>query len=126
VRPWLALLLLGLAGCGGSASQETRYIGAVTPDGACGQASRGTLTTAKGRFTFAPSDGVLLVQGEVAADGALSGTLATTGADRKPFVMRLTGTADGAHVVARFVTPRCGYDVRLDKSDSRAFEVPYL
>jgi hypothetical protein len=122
----LAAVGFGLAGCDTSAVRNQTYVGTVTPDGACGQQSHATLSTAKGRFTFAPEDGVLLLRGDVGAAGALSATLATTGADRKPYVMRFDGTLDPQHVTGKYVTPRCSFTVNLDNNGQRAFETPYL
>ncbi len=122
----LATTGLGVVGCGTPVVRNQTYVGTVTPDGACGQQSRATLSTAKGHFTFAPEDGVLLLRGDVGQDGTLSGTLATTGADRKPYVMRFDGTLDAQHVTGKYVTPRCGFTVKLDNNGQRAFETPYL
>ncbi len=121
-----------LASCGGApAQQQARYTGAVTPDGPCGAASSGTLTTliaggARGHFTFAPADGVLQLSGTVGEDGTLAAELTTPGADRKGFTMRFSGHLDPEHVTGRYVTPRCGFSVSLTNTHARAFEVPYL
>jgi hypothetical protein len=127
IRLGLACLLMGALGaCGAPTAREIRYIGDVTPEMACGVATHGTLTTGKGRFTFAPSDGVLLFSGDVGDGGALAATLTTTGADRKPYAMRFEGVLTADHVRGRYVTPRCAFAVRLDRSTARPFEVPYL
>ncbi len=128
LRLGTCLLMLGgpLACCGAPASQEARYTGTVVPETACGPASHGTLTTSKGRFNFAPDDGVLLLAGDVGAGGALSATLATQGADRKGYIMRFEGQMDPEHVHGRYTTPRCTFTVSFDRNHSRQFEVPYL
>lgn len=123
---WAWLGIYVLAGCSAPAAREVRYVGDVTPESACGVATHGTLTTAKGRFTFAPSDGVLLLTGDVREGGALAATLTTTGADRKPYVMRFEGTLAVDQVRGRYMTPRCAFTVTLDRSNARSFEVPYL
>ena len=108
------LVVSAMAACGGGfPSREMRYTGTVMPDGACGVASRGTLTTVGGRFTFAPSDGVLLLSGTVGASGELAAALATPGVDRKPFLMRFDGALTAGQVTGRYLTPRCGFNVRL-------------
>ncbi|MBV9811962.1 MAG: hypothetical protein JO326_04375, partial [Acetobacteraceae bacterium] len=67
-----------LAACGASLTRERRYSGELLPESECGAPLHGTLTAAGDKFAFAPSDGVLLLRGDVAKDGAASGTLTTT------------------------------------------------
>lgn len=107
--------VLAVAACGGSmtGSRESRFAGDVTPEGVCGAKSHGTLTTERGKFAFTPTDGVLLIAGDVGADGVLAGELATNGADHKPYVMTFHGTMTDDKVTGRYVTPRCAYGVSL-------------
>ena len=108
--------VLALAACGAKLTAETRYVGDVTPQGACGDKSHGTLTTQGGKFAFTPNDGVLLLRGGVAADGTAVGELATQGADRKAFVMALNAKVSDEHVDGTYITPRCTFTVTLQRA----------
>ncbi len=105
--------MVSLTSCGGVLSRETRYTGPLTPDGPCGAATHGTLTTEGTKFAFTPSDGVILLRGDVAADGSAHADITTTGADKKPFVMTLTATISADKVDGHYVTPRCTFTVSL-------------
>ncbi|HEX3350087.1 MAG TPA: hypothetical protein VHS58_18510 [Acetobacteraceae bacterium] len=112
--PRLAVALaLALDACGTAITQERRYSGDLLPESPCGAPLHGTMTTYAGKFALAPSDGALLIRGDVGADGKASGELATTGVDHKPFVMRFAGTVSPGKVEGRYVTPRCSYAVSL-------------
>ncbi len=86
VRPALLLLLpLLVPACAGGAPTPVRYTG---PAPQCGRSEGGGVTatlTRLGRgFAFAPYDGSLVVDGSVAPDGTLAGTLALRPAEEKP------------------------------------------
>jgi hypothetical protein len=112
----MSIAVLGVSGCGGvGLTRETRYTGPVSPDGACGTASQGTLSTRGNEFVFLPSDGVIMMRGTVGADGAVGGTFTSTGADHKPYVMTFAGKVGEDHVTGRYITPRCTFTVSLDR-----------
>ncbi len=102
-------------------ARETRYTGSVTPTGACGEASRGTLTAQGKSFAFTPSDGVILMRGDIAPDGTAQARLTTTGADKKPFVMTLSAKISGDQIDGSYVTPRCVFTVSLTRSHQGLF-----
>ncbi len=86
-RPALPALLLPLLTCACASVVRTsgRYTG---PAPACGRIEGGgttaTLSRLGGGFAFAPYDGSVVVNGKVAPDGTLSGTLALRAAEEKP------------------------------------------
>jgi hypothetical protein len=98
------------------APRQARYTGTLTPETACGMAGRATLTVMDGRATFAANDGALLVPGEVAPDGTLSGRLVLTGADRKPYPLTLEGTVTEEVATGSYVTPRCRFALLLTRT----------
>lgn len=94
LRPFPALLLpLLLAACAGGVRTSARYTG---PAPECGRLPGGGTTATLVRlgdgFAFAPYDGSLVVNGKVAPDGTLSGSLALRPAEAKP----ASGTAPQA------------------------------
>lgn len=106
-----AVLLVGA--CEVKSQHEQRYTGLTVPNGACGTTSSATLTIARNRFAFAPSDGTLIITGTIGENSLLQGDLATTGADHKPFVMHLSAKLDGEAVSGTYTTPRCTFTVAL-------------
>ena len=87
VRPALVALLLPLltCACAGVVRTSARYTG---PAPECGRIEGGgttaTLSRLGGSFAFAPYDGSVVINGKVAPDGTLSGTLALRPAEEKP------------------------------------------
>ena len=104
-----------LAAC---ASEQASFAGDLTPvAGTCDAASRALLVK-RGRYLqFTPRQGVLVLDGAVAADGKLAASLKTQGADRKPYPLSFTATLTGRDVSGEFVTPRCRYAVHLKQVD---------
>jgi hypothetical protein len=113
-RPLTVACVLTIAACGISAP-ELRYIGSVTPTGPCGEASRGTLTAKGKSFAFTPSDGVILMRGDIAADGTAHAQLTTQGADKKPFMTTLSARISGDQIDGSYVTPRCAFTISLTR-----------
>jgi len=113
VRLLSCVVLVLLAGC---AVREARYTGTLTPEGACGTAGRATLTVKDRHAEFAPNDGALVVPGEVAADGTLSGRLERTGVDNKPYPLTLEGTVTEEVATGSYVTPRCRFALLLTRT----------
>ena len=72
-------------------------------------------------FSFAPSDGSLVVSGSVSPDGSFAGSLVTNppGRDRQgragneAFTLTVTGRIEGDAVSGTYVTPRCRTAFRL-------------
>ncbi len=96
--------LLALASCGTPVTRESRYTGQIT---GCGPATPATLARAEDTFTFAPSDGVLVLRGKVAADGSLTATLNTQPPGKPPYVLSVSGHIDPEAVTLRYATPTC-------------------
>ena len=115
---------LTVAGCGALLANQTRYAGDLL---GCttGPGSRATLVRVADRFSFAPSDGVLVISGTVAADGSFAGSLRTDppGRDRPPgagtatppFTLSVTGRIDSEAASGEYVTPRCRTTFRLPR-----------
>jgi len=111
-RQWLSLSLLAtcaVAGCttvDDAAAQpaEIRYAGTLS---GCGQSNPATLTRIRGAFAFAPSDGVLVLRGTVAADGSLSATLNTQPPTKPPFLLTVHGHATTEAATVSYTTPVC-------------------
>jgi hypothetical protein len=113
------VLLVVLSGCGGS---DGRYVGTVsTEQGACGVGfdaqgkATATLMLHDGDAKFAPSGGVLVLDGHVDSTGHVLVGSSAPGADRKPFVQVFEATRDGERVVGKFATPRCRATVELSR-----------
>jgi hypothetical protein len=113
LRLLFCLVLVLLAAC---APRQARYTGTLTPETACGTAGRATLTVMDGRARFTPNDGAVVVPGEVAADGSLSGRLERTGADNKPYPVTLEGTVTEEVATGSYVTPRCRFALLLTRT----------
>jgi hypothetical protein len=99
---WLSVLALG--GCGyGPAPHLVRYVG---PLPSCGLATA-TLARQGPGFAFSPGDGVLSIQGAVAADGGFSGTLNTQAPDKPAFLLTVSGRIAEDSATIDYATPRC-------------------
>jgi hypothetical protein len=116
--------LLGTAGCGPTLANQTRYAG-VLSDCASGPEARATLVRVADHFSFAPSDGALVVPGTVAPDGSFAGSLRTdhagsgrqghAGGSSSPFTLVVTGRIEGDIAAGEFATPRCRATFRLSR-----------
>jgi len=77
------------------------------------------------RFSFAPSDGTLVISGIVAPDGSFAGSLVTdasqhdrqdrSGTEPPPFTLKVTGRLGDAEAAGIYVTPRCRTAFRLPR-----------
>jgi hypothetical protein len=115
---------LATAGCGVTLSKQTRYVGALS-DCAGGSGARTTLVRVADQFSFAPSDGALVVSGTVAPDGSFAGSLRTdqagggrqdhAGGSSSPFTLVVTGRIEGDIAAGEFATPRCRATFRLSR-----------
>lgn len=123
-RAAAVLAIVGaLAGCGGSLPEGV-WRGSLTPEtaGRACEPAQAELVMAEGRFQFAPTGGVVGIDGTLEKDGRLHGQRDAPGMDKKPFVQSFDGTlqADGS-VTGTFVTPRCKAAVALRRSEGRGF-----
>ena len=107
--------LLLLAACGAPVPGDGRWFGDMKPDPAAPgcEAGRASLTGTRGTILFTPNEGTLTLRGAAAPDGAIAAAYTTTGADKKPFVMRLSARLDGDRIAGTYTTPRCSYAVTL-------------
>ena len=113
------LILLGLSGCSGEAA---RFTGPVTVEqGTCALGFDATTNTTASLVLrgndvqFAPSDGVIVLTGQIDGKGHVVASSNATGADRKPFPQVFEGDRDGDRVVGRFASPRCRANVVLTR-----------
>ena len=105
-----------LAAC--AADAPVSYAGNLTPQsGACDPASRAVLVKRGRDLEFTPSQGVLILSGQVTPSGDLAAALSTPGADHKPYLLKLSATLSGDTITGTYVTPRCRYKVLLTKSE---------
>jgi hypothetical protein len=97
-----------------SLAHQARYVGNLS---GCtiGPNAQATLVQAVDRFSFAPSDGALVVSGSVTPDGSFTGSLVTSppGHDRQgrpgteTFSLTATGRIEGDVASGTYATPRC-------------------
>jgi hypothetical protein len=101
---YVAAWVLVLSGCAaGKVAHEVRYTGALP---GCGLTAA-TLTRLASGFSFTPGDGVLTIQGTVAADGSFAGTLNTQPPTKPPFPLTVRGQFEGERATLDYSTPRC-------------------
>lgn len=110
------------AGCATPLTFQSRYAGDMQGC-ATRQAGRATLVRQADRFSFAPSDGTLVIAGTVAADGSFVGSLVPnpsrhdpqghTGTEAPTFTLTVTGRLDAAAATGSYTSPRCRVAFRL-------------
>ena len=118
---------LAISSCGMPLTLESRYAGALQGC-AGGSATRATLVRQANHFSFAPSDGALVISGTVAADGSFSGALVTSpsrhdqegrsGTAAQAFALTVTGHLDGGAATGTYATPRCHAAFYLPRADT--------
>jgi hypothetical protein len=93
----------------------------TTDQGACGPGfdaagkATASLVLKGSDVQFAPSDGVLVLPGQVNASGHVVASLNAMGADHKPFPQAFEGDQTGDVITGRFATPRCRASVVLTR-----------
>ena len=108
----LTLTLPVLAACGGN--EPVTYAGDLTPvSGVCEPPGRAVLVKRGKYVDFTPSQGVLILHGQIAPDGQVAAGAQTLSADRKPYHLTLAARLDGPNIGGTYVTPRCRYAVKL-------------
>ncbi|WP_158746065.1 hypothetical protein [Acidisphaera sp. L21] len=110
--------VLVVCGCSGT----ERYVGSVTTEqGACGPGfdaggkANAVLTVRGKAVQFAPTDGVILLTGDMTDAGHVVVQNSAPGADRKLFQQVFEGDRKGDAVTGRFATPRCRANVVLSR-----------
>ena len=116
MRPLVPLILL--TACGASVASDGRWLGTMTPDPAAPgcEPGRASLVATRGAVLFTPNEGTLTLQGAAAPDGPVTAIRTTTGADKKPYVLRLAARLDGDRIAGTYTTPRCSYTVTLRRA----------
>ena len=103
-----------------SACADTRtesYFGNVTPQaGVCDAAQAASLTIRRDQVRFAPTQGVLVLSGKLAKDGAITATLTVADMNRKPRQYELNARLAGDAITGSYVTPRCTSTISLKHS----------
>ena len=111
-----ATILALLAAC--AADAPVTYAGTLTPQsGACDPTSRAVLIKRGRDLQFTPSQGVLILSGQVTPSGGIAAALSTPGADHKPYQLKLAATLAGDTITGAYLTPRCRYKVQLAKTE---------
>jgi hypothetical protein len=112
MRRAVPLVLLCLTQC----AQRTLYIGTIQPvSGTCDPASQATLNIRDQAVEFAPTAGVLILSGKIAADGFINATLIRPGADKNPYRLSLRAALANRQVNGEYVSQRCRYTVHLTR-----------
>ena len=97
---------------------QGRWVGPVTPnDASCGQATKGLMTIGEKGFGFDPFASTVVIQGQVAPDGRLSGTLVRQGGNHQPMTISLeaTASADESSITGTVLSNRCQWTVTLQR-----------
>jgi hypothetical protein len=111
----LAASAVILAACGGD--QAVTYAGDLTPmAGSCDPPGRAVLIKRGAYVSFTPTQGVLILNGQIGPDGHLTASADTSGADRQPYHLKLDAAVAGPAIAGTYVTPRCRYAVKLVQS----------
>lgn len=116
-------LMVAPAGCGdkvGQAlhpAQSVRYTGALP---GCGL-NAATLSRHGDTIAFAPGDGVLVIQGSVAADNSFAGALNTQPPGKPPFVLTVHGMIGPETASVDYATPRCRSQTTLTRVHEALF-----
>ncbi|MEJ0047571.1 MAG: hypothetical protein WDN04_16685 [Rhodospirillales bacterium] len=99
-------------GC--AASRPDHFTGTLQPQGgACDPPSRAWLTLTDTHVHFTPREGVITLDGSLAADGTMQADAIANGMDHTPYRQSFTGRLIGDQVTGTYITPRCRYAVTL-------------
>ena len=100
------------AGC--ASGRPDHFAGPLQPQaGTCDPPARAELTLKGSHVLFSPREGILSLDGGLAADGTISATATTNGMNHTPYRQTFIGSLSGDHVTGTFTTPRCHYSVSL-------------
>ena len=114
MRP-LPLLLLLPAACAVPTTPDGRYIGTATPAAPsefC-RTSHASLRLHDGQALFVPDETTWSLPGTAQPNGAIQAERTGSGANKKPYPTRFTGTWTLGTVTGTYTTPRCAYAVQL-------------
>ena len=113
---WKAFLLtVLLSSCAGT--RMDAYFGTTIPQtGVCDPPQAASLTIRREQVRFAPTQGVLVLSGSIAPDGAIKAVLTIPDINRKPTLYRLEAHLTGNDITGSYITPRCTSMVSLKHS----------
>jgi len=111
----LAFLLLLAACASPTASTDGEWFGDITPDHAepgC-PPGRASLVSKHAAVVFTPNDATQSLTGMITSEETVAATRSTSGADKKPYITKLTARVEDGSITGTYETPRCHYAVRL-------------
>jgi hypothetical protein len=101
-----------IASC--AAERPDHFAGVLQPQaGTCDPPGRAKLVLNGSHVLFTPREGIIILDGAVAADGTIRATATSNGMDRTPYRQTFTGNLAGDRVSGSYMTPRCRYTVTL-------------
>jgi len=112
------ILLATLAACTPHATGVSgRWIGPLTANPATPACpnTRGLAQVKTNALIFAPDEGTWILEGTVAPTGDVTASHTRQGANRQPYVTRLTGTLTSELLTGTYTTPTCTYTVQLTR-----------
>jgi len=115
MRALIAVLLL--AACAGGVTPDARYVGMATPTapGEFCQPGRAVLRLHDGQAVFTPDETTWTLVGTATAGGAVQAERVGRGASKQPYVTRLAGIWSEQAASGVYTTPRCSYNVQLER-----------
>ena len=109
----LCLGFAALAACCAAVPPD-HFAGVLQPQaGTCDPPSRAALILSDSHVLFTPREGIISLDGTLAADGTIRAAAVSNGMDRTPYRQTFIGSLIGAKVTGSYTTPRCRYVVTL-------------
>ena len=123
----LSLVTAGLATSGtvvAAPDLRGRWTGSLhTVQGSCPDHHSSTLMVDRDHVSFAPADGVLVLQGRRSRDpGHLHAQLDLPGINHKPVPMVFEGHPDGDAITGLYGTPTCRAEIRLERPEDHPLQ----
>ena len=81
--------------------------------GTCDPPSRAELILNNSHVLFTPREGIISLDGMLAADGTIRAAIVTNGMDHTPYRQTFIGSLIGDKATGSYTTPRCRYVVTL-------------
>ena len=118
----LLLIILGASACARDPTgMQGQWFGTVKPiSGTCDPASQAVLNIEQGRFppyaaVFAPTGGVLMLQGSSDGVNQVTADLHTSGTNHQVYTVTFSGKKDGDSITGMYITQRCRSNVELHR-----------
>lgn len=109
-----ASLTLAAFAVGCAAGRPDHFVGLLQPQaGTCDPPSRAELILDGSHVSFTPREGIISLDGALAADGSLNATATSNGMDHAPYRQTFIGKLAGDRVTGTYTTPRCRYSANL-------------